>query len=136
MAGGLLFKTKWSDSLNLTWANEKNSYLADRAAVDVLYGRLLSNQEVVIVPSRLSVASLNGGRLSSLPLPDYVVENPSVEEQEHYLDALLREQLLLARSVCFDTPFATLLQRRLIVFQRIFHAITTRYLESDGCVLV
>jgi E3 ubiquitin-protein ligase HERC1 len=129
MAGGFLIKTKWSDGFNLAWADEKNGSIADRTVVTALYERLLSNQEVVSVPSRLVAGHLNGGRLASPPLPDYSVESPSVDEQDHYLDALLREQLLLARSVCFDTPFALLLQRRLTILQRIFYAVTTRYVS-------
>lgn len=126
MAGGLIIKTKWADSLNQSWADECSTFITERSAVDTLYDQLRRGQEIVTVPSRLLSSHLGGNRLMSPSLPDYVADLPSVDELGHHLDAVLQAQLTLARSVCFDTPFAALLQRRLTVFQRICYAVTTR----------
>jgi len=123
MAMGVSVKTKWSDSLNLAWIDEKNRTIASRDNVVNLYSRLLSAREVVVVPS--SCAHLISRQL--VPLPDYSVEPPSIDELEHQRNALLKGQLALARPVCSDSPFSAVLQQRLIILQRIFYAISTRY---------
>jgi len=123
MALGLPVKTKWSDSLNLAWIEEKNHAITSRDNVASLYRRLLSAREVVVVPS--SLAHLMSRQL--VPLPDYSVEPPTIDELEHQRNALLKGQLALARPVCSDSPFSAILQQRLIILQRIFYAISTRY---------
>ena len=125
---GLPVKTKWSDSLNLAWIEEKNRTIASRDNVVNLYSRLLSAREVVLVPS--SLAHLMSRQL--VPLPDYSLEPPSIDELEHQRNALLKGQLALARPVCSDSPFSAILQQRLIILQRIFYAISTRY---QSCLL-
>ena len=125
---GLPVKTKWSDNLNLAWIEEKNHAVASRDNVANLYSRLLSAREVVVAPS--SLAHLVSRQL--VPLPDYSVEPPSVEELEHQRNALLKGQLALARPMCSDSPFSTILQQRLIILQRIFYAISTR---CESCLL-
>lgn len=120
---GLPVKTKWSDSLNLAWIEEKNRAIASRDSVINLYSRLLSAREIAVVPS--SLAHLVSRQL--VPLPDYSVDPPSVEELEHQCDALLRGQLALARPVCFDSPFSAILQQRITILQRIFYAVSIRY---------
>jgi len=119
---GLPVKTKWSDSLNLAWIEEKNHSVASRESVVNLYSRLLSAREVVIVPS--SLAHLVSWQL--VPLPDYCVEPPSIDELEHQRNALLKGQRVLARPMCSDSPFSAILQQRLFILQRIFYAISTR----------
>ena len=64
-------------------------------------------------------------------LPDYENEAVSCEEQEHYLTALLTSQLTLARTVCADSPFAAVLQKRLVVLQRIFYAVASKYHDRE-----
>ena len=64
-------------------------------------------------------------------LPDFESEEVSTEEQQHYLNALLSSQLQLARAVCSDSPFASVLQKRFIVLQRIFYAICSKYHDPD-----
>ena len=119
---GLPVKTKWSDSLNLTWIEEKNHSVASRDTVANLYSRLLSAREVIVVPS--SLAHLASRQL--VPLPDYTVEPPSIEELEHQRNSLLKGQLALARPVCSSSPFSAILQQRLLILQRIFCAVSTR----------
>ena len=53
------------------------------------------------------------------------------EEQVHYLEALLSKQLALARRVCSDTPFAAVLQKRLLITQRILFAIASKYHDPE-----
>lgn len=60
-------------------------------------------------------------------LPDFQQESVSSEEEDLYLDSLLSSQLKLAQAICADTPFARVLQRRLVVLQRIFYAISSKY---------
>lgn len=64
-------------------------------------------------------------------LPDFESEEVSTDEQQHYLNALLSSQLQLARAVCSDSPFASVLQKRFIVLQRIFYAICSKYHDPD-----
>ncbi len=64
-------------------------------------------------------------------LPDFESETVSAEEQQHYLNSLLSSQLQLARAVCSDSPFASVLQKRFIVLQRIFYAICAKYHEPE-----
>ena len=64
-------------------------------------------------------------------LPDFESEVVSTDEQQHYLNALLSSQLQLARAVCSDSPFASMLQKRFIVLQRIFYAICSKYHDPD-----
>lgn len=64
-------------------------------------------------------------------LPDYEHDGVTREEQEHYLDALLTSQISLARTVCSDTPFAAVLQQKLIVLQRIFYAVWSKHHEKE-----
>ena len=116
-------KTKWSDSLNLAWIDEKNHAIASRDSVVNLYSRLLSAREIIVVPS--SLAHLVSRQL--VPLPDYSVEPPSIDELEHQCNSLLKGQLALARPLCFDSPFSAILQQRLIILQRIFYAVSIRY---------
>ena len=124
MSGGVLIKTKWSDGFNLEWSDQQNSAIVDRSTVTSLYNSLLANNEIFVVPKHLSSAHVDGCQLSCLALPDFVSDSPSVDELGHHVDTLLKSQLLVARSVCSNTPFAALLQQRLIVLQRIFYAIS------------
>ena len=117
-------KMKWLEHLNAMWVGEASESLGERTGVSDLYERLLSNQEVVGMPQQVL-------QLKGPPLPEYEQEAPSVEEQEHYLDTLLASQLSLARAVCSDSPFAAILQKRLVVIQRIFHAVSRKYHDRE-----
>ena len=64
-------------------------------------------------------------------LPDFESDAPTVEEEEHYLTGLLTNQLSLARAVCSSSIFAALLHKRLIVLQRIFHAVGSKYHDHE-----
>ncbi|TRY89487.1 hypothetical protein DNTS_016060 [Danionella cerebrum] len=113
-------KLKWLEHLNSSWITEDSESIATREGVSLLYGKLLANKEVVLLPQQ--VLCLKGPQL-----PDFERECLSCDEQEHYLDALLASQLALAKTVCSDSPFATALRKRLLVLQRVFYALSNKY---------
>src|SRR6218665_1652700 len=124
MAKNLAIKTKWLDHLNSAWASEKNKMVTERDGATELYSRLVTNQEVVPILNRVF-------HRRGLPLPDFDNEPLTGDEQEHYLDALLNSQLTLARAVCSDSPFSIVLQKRLVILQRVFYAVSVKYHEPD-----
>ncbi|XP_028981614.2 probable E3 ubiquitin-protein ligase HERC1 isoform X4 [Esox lucius] len=113
-------KLKWLEHLNASWITEDSESIATREGVSVLYSKLLTNKEAVLLPQQ--VLCLKGPQL-----PDFERESLSSDEQEHYLDALLSSQLALAKMVCSDSPFAGALRKRLLVLQRIFYALSNKY---------
>ncbi|MGH0120210.1 UNVERIFIED_CONTAM: hypothetical protein FKN15_006371 [Acipenser sinensis] len=113
-------KLKWLEHLNSSWITEDSESISTREGVSVLYSKLLTNKEVVLLPQQ--VLCLKGPQL-----PDFERESLSSDEQEHYLDALLSSQLALAKMVCSDSPFAATLRKRLLVLQRIFYALSNKY---------
>ena len=117
-------KLKWLEHLNAVWVSEGSEVISSRDGVSSLYNRLLSNQEVVTMPHQVL-------HLKGPPLPDFEQDSPSQEEQEHYLNSLLSSQLALARAVCSDSPFSAMLQKRLIVLQRVFYAVANKYHDRD-----
>lgn len=113
-------KLKWLEHLNSSWISEDSESISTREGVALLYSKLLINKEVVLLPQQ--VLCLKGPQL-----PDFERECLSRDEQEHYLDALLASQLALAKTVCSDSPFASALRKRLLVLQRIFYALSSKY---------
>ncbi|XP_043933675.1 probable E3 ubiquitin-protein ligase HERC1 isoform X2 [Protopterus annectens] len=113
-------KLKWLEHLNSSWIAEDSENVSTREGVAILYAKLLANKEVVPLPQQ--VLCLKGPQL-----PDFERESLSRDEQEHYLDALLSSQLALAKMVCSDSPFAAALRKRLLVLQRIFYALSSKY---------
>ncbi|KAM3626014.1 uncharacterized protein V6R79_021387 [Siganus canaliculatus] len=113
-------KLKWLEHLNGSWITEDSESIATREGVSVLYSKMLTNKEAVLLPQQ--VLSLKGPQL-----PDFERESLSSDEQEHYLDALLSSQLALAKMVCSDSPFAAALRKRVLVLQRIFYALSNKY---------
>lgn len=124
MSSSPTVKMKWLEHLNASWVSENSEVLTTREGVAGLYERLVTNQEVVNLPQP---------PLHVKPplLPDFERDLPTQEEQEHYLNALLSSQLALARTVCSDSPYAAVLQKRLVVLQRIFHALATKYHDRE-----
>ncbi|XP_069694063.1 probable E3 ubiquitin-protein ligase HERC1 isoform X1 [Periplaneta americana] len=118
-------KLKWQDHLNSVWAGENCDYIATRDGVMLLYDHLVANKEVIIVPAPSS--PLNQGPV----LPDFECDSPSSAELDHHVAALLSTQLDLARTFCAESPFAAVLHQRLLVLQRIFHAVSTKYHDKD-----
>ncbi|XP_062869323.1 probable E3 ubiquitin-protein ligase HERC1 isoform X2 [Trichomycterus rosablanca] len=113
-------KLKWLEHLNSSWIAEESESISTREGVALLHSKLLANKEVVLLPQQ--VLCFKGPQL-----PDFERDCLSSDEQEHYLDALLASQLDLAKTVCSDSPFASSLRKRLLVLQRIFHALSSKY---------
>ena len=124
MASNPPVKLKWLEHLNTSWVTEDCETIAVRDGIISLYERLLSNKEVISMPQQVL-------HLKGPSLPDFEIEAATLEEQEHFLNALLSSQLALARAVCSDSPFAAILQKRLVVLQRIFHAVVVKYHDRE-----
>ncbi|XP_033633807.1 probable E3 ubiquitin-protein ligase HERC1 isoform X2 [Asterias rubens] len=124
MSSNMSMKLKWMEHLNASWVTEDWGLVASREGTLELYDRLVTNKEVISAPR----PSLH---LQGPQLPDYEREPPSPEEQEHFLEALLSNQLNLARTVCSESPFASALQKRLAVLRRIFHAISSKFHDKE-----
>ncbi|XP_070543560.1 probable E3 ubiquitin-protein ligase HERC1 isoform X2 [Ptychodera flava] len=124
MAANPPVKLKWLEHLNASWISEDAEIIASREGIINLYDRLLTNKEVVALPRQAL-------HLKGPQLPDFERETLSQEEQEHYLDSLLNSQLMLARSVCSESPFASTLRKRLVVLQRIFYAISSKFHDKE-----
>jgi E3 ubiquitin-protein ligase HERC1 len=117
-------KLKWLEHLNASWVTEDCEAIASHDGILALYDRLILNKEVVTMPQQMLY-------LRGPALPDFEHELISFEEQEHFINALLTSQLSLAKAVCSDSPFAAVLQKRLVVLQRIFYAVSHKYHDPD-----
>ncbi|KAM6984699.1 putative E3 ubiquitin-protein ligase HERC1 [Aplochiton taeniatus] len=111
---------KWQEHLNSSWATEDSVQTARRQGAAVLYDKLLHNKEVVGLAQ--PVQDLIGPRL-----PDFQYESSAAEEREEYLSALLHSQRCLAHRMLARTPFALGLHHRLVVLQRIYYALHSKY---------
>ena len=117
-------RTKWAEHTSLSWCVEKDILLVERNAVNDLYNKLITNQEVVVVQQ----AAL---QTKSPSLPDFDRESVSVQEQEHFLNVLFHSQFQLAQLAYSHSSFAIVLQKRLLVLQRMIHAIASKYHSRD-----
>ncbi|XP_033110692.1 probable E3 ubiquitin-protein ligase HERC1 [Anneissia japonica] len=124
MTGTMPVKLKWLEHLNSSWIMEDWREVTCREGVQKLYERLKTNKEISNLPRQ-------GIHLQGPQLPDFERETPSLEEQDHYLKALLNNQLSLARNVCSASPFASGLQKRLVILQRIFYAISSKFHDKE-----
>ncbi|KAK8725812.1 hypothetical protein OTU49_010495, partial [Cherax quadricarinatus] len=114
-------KLKWAEHLTTSWLAEDCQAIALRDSTLVLYDRLLENKEVVVVAGPGCV--MRGGP----QLPDYEPEPPSPADQLSHVNALLASQAALARSTAAQPRFSALLHKRLIVLQRIYHALSRSF---------
>lgn len=111
---------KWQEHLNSSWAAEDSIKTTTRHGASALYDKLLHNKEVVGLAQ--PVQDLIGPRL-----PDFQYESSASEEKEEYLSALLHSQRCLAHRVLARTPYALGLHHRLVVLQRIYYALHSKY---------
>nr|XP_015195044.1 PREDICTED: probable E3 ubiquitin-protein ligase HERC1 isoform X5 [Lepisosteus oculatus] len=111
---------KWQEHLNGSWAAEDSVQVTIRQGAAALYSKLLSNKEVVGLAQ--PVQDLLGPRL-----PDFQYEASATEEREEYLAALLHSQRCLVRRTLASTPYALSLHHRLVVLQRIYYALHSKY---------
>ena len=114
------------DHFDGLWSKEDVETLVTRQGVVCLHRRLVSNKEGLPIPHTL--LELRG---PNLPEYERGLTNVSLEEQDEFLNQILYSQLLLARSVCTDSPFYCTLRPRLEVLQRIFCALCNKFHNSS-----
>uniref|UniRef100_A0A7N8XV71 HECT-type E3 ubiquitin transferase n=1 Tax=Mastacembelus armatus TaxID=205130 RepID=A0A7N8XV71_9TELE len=111
---------KWQEHFNSSWAAEDSAQTARRHGAAALYNRLLHNKEVVTLAQ--PVQELVGPRL-----PDFECESSASAEKEEYLSALLHSQRWLAHRMLTQTSYTLGLHQRLVVLQRIYYALHSKY---------
>lgn len=93
---------------------------AGRRGAVALYDKLLDNKEVVTLAQ--PIQELVGPRL-----PDFECESGTSAEKEEYLASLLHSQRWLAHRMLTQTAYTLGLHHRLVVLQRIYYALHTKY---------
>lgn len=111
---------KWQEHFNSSWAAEDSVQTARRHGAAVLYNKLLHNKEVVTLAQ--PVQELVGPRL-----PDFECESSASAEKEEYLSSLLHSQRWLAHRMLSQTSYTLGLHQRLVVLQRIYYALHSKY---------
>nr|XP_033501997.1 probable E3 ubiquitin-protein ligase HERC1 isoform X9 [Epinephelus lanceolatus] len=111
---------KWQEHFNSSWAAEDSIQTARRHGAAVLYNKLLLNKEVVTLAQ--PVQELVGPRL-----PDFECESSASAEKEEYLSSLLHSQRWLAHRMLTQTSYTLGLHHRLVVLQRIYYALHSKY---------
>lgn len=115
----------WAENMNTGWAGEDVDSLANRDEVQSMYNFLVNGHEVRIIPP--SVLPYNDVQM----LPYYLYEVPSTTDLEHFIGSVLSSQVGLAWNICSSTSFSVILQERLLILKRIYHAIVTKYHDRD-----
>ncbi|ESP05641.1 hypothetical protein LOTGIDRAFT_181433 [Lottia gigantea] len=118
-------KLKCAEHFNSSWVAEDCESILEQETLNQLYERLLINKE--LVPATQQAIHLRGP-----VLPDFEKDCHSSEEKEHLLNSLLSNQLFLAATACSNTPYCQSLRKRLVVLQRIYHSISSKYHEKAG----
>ncbi|XP_065821674.1 probable E3 ubiquitin-protein ligase HERC1 isoform X4 [Labrus bergylta] len=111
---------KWQEHFNSSWASEDSVQTARRHGAAELYNKLLHNKEVVTLAQ--PVQELVGPRL-----PDFECESSASAEKEEYLSSLLHSQRWLAHRMLTQTSYTLGLHQRLVVLQRIYYALHSKY---------
>ncbi|KAL7377168.1 hypothetical protein ABVT39_023074 [Epinephelus coioides] len=111
---------KWQEHFNSSWAAEDSIQTARRHGAAVLYNKLLLNKEVVTLAQ--PIQELVGPRL-----PDFECESSASAEKEEYLSSLLHSQRWLAHRMLTQTSYTLGLHHRLVVLQRIYYALHSKY---------
>lgn len=111
---------KWQEHFNSSWAAEDTLQTARRHGAAALYNKLLHNKEVVTLAQ--PIQELVGPRL-----PDFECESSASAEKEEYLASLLHSQRWLAHRMLTQTAYTLGLHHRLVVLQRIYYALHTKY---------
>lgn len=117
---------KWQEHFNSSWASEDSVQTARRHGAALLYNKLLNNKEVVTLAQ--PVQELVGPRL-----PDFECESSTSAEKEEYLSSLLHSQRWLAHRMLTQTSYTLGLHQRLVVLQRIYYALHSKY-HDKFCV--
>lgn len=111
---------KWQEHFNSSWAAEDSVQTARRHGAAALYAKLLHNKEVVTLAQ--PVQELVGPRL-----PDFECEQAASAEKEEYLSSLLHSQRWLAHRTLTQTSYTLALHQRLVVLQRVYYALHSKY---------
>ncbi|KAM4527576.1 putative E3 ubiquitin-protein ligase HERC1 isoform 4-T4 [Odontesthes bonariensis] len=111
---------KWQEHFNSSWAAEDSVQTARRHGATGLYNKLLYNKEVVSLAQ--PVQELVGPRL-----PDFECDSSASAEKEEYLSSLLHSQRWLAHRMLTQTSYTQALHHRLVVLQRIYYALHSKY---------
>ncbi|XP_058472668.1 probable E3 ubiquitin-protein ligase HERC1 [Solea solea] len=111
---------KWQEHFNSSWAAEDGVETVRRHRAAELYSKLLYNKEVVTLAQ--PVQELIGPRL-----PDFECESSASAEKEDYLSSLLHSQRWLAHRMLTQTSYTLGLHHRLVVLQRIYYALHSKY---------
>lgn len=111
---------KWQEHFNSSWAAEDSTHTAERDGAAALYNKLLHNKEVVTLAQ--PIQELVGPRL-----PDFECESSASAEKEEYLASLLQSQRWLAHRMLTQTAYTLSLHHRLLVLQRIYYALHSKY---------
>ncbi|KAM4720559.1 putative E3 ubiquitin-protein ligase HERC1 isoform 3-T4 [Anableps anableps] len=111
---------KWQEHFNSSWAAEDSVQTARRHGAAVLYNKLLYNKEVVTLAQPVQ-------ELASPRLPDFECESNTSAEKEEYLSSLLHSQRWLAHRMLTQTSYTLGLHQRLVVLQRIYYALHSKY---------
>ncbi|XP_076815895.1 putative E3 ubiquitin-protein ligase HERC1 isoform X3 [Clavelina lepadiformis] len=114
-------KLQWLDYLNHVWLKEGiASKIHDRTEVKKHYDTLTQNKEVSF--------AVNSVLLDREPHLSYFErEFSSLNEQRHYINALLANQLALGQVVCEESLYGHHLRKQLVVLQRMFYACATKF---------
>ncbi|KAG8252882.1 putative E3 ubiquitin-protein ligase herc1 [Homalodisca vitripennis] len=119
----LTLKPRWQEHYNSLWACERSENIASRDGVQTLYDRLISNKELIPVPTSCAAAVDTLGFLTATPDGD--------TELEQCVTTLLTAQLRLARALRAKTTYSIVLKQRLTILQRILHAFQAKYHVKD-----
>lgn len=117
---------KFGEHLHSSWVSEDCEGIASQSGLDGLFERLVSHKEVNLLPQQ--AISLKGPTLT-----DYDQEPTTVEEQEHLINALLGHQRNLAKTVSNLSRFSKVLQKRLIILQRVYQAVSCKHHVRQIC---
>lgn len=116
---------EWVEHTNSVWAQKNCDGIANRDILQSMYGTLLQSKEIRVIPTTL--ASYNDVQ----HLPSFQYDPISPTELNEYIRNLLISQLELAREVCSSTTFSIILKQRLIILNRIYHALSMKYHDKE-----
>lgn len=112
---------EWLEHTNSLWASKNVDQIANRDFVQFNYDILLENKEIHIEGKPIVTYD------DMQVIPSFQYDPATVSELNYYITTLLTSQHQLAREVCTANPFAYILRQRLIVLQRFYHAIMTKF---------
>ena len=118
----------WYDHLNADWSCENIRLLSSRHGSDELFGKLLTHHEVLL-------AHQDHHNVAYSALPTY--ENKFIDRSvlRGYLTTLIVNQQRLIQAVNTQLPFTVYLRKRLLILQRLYHAVLCRYYGQDRSIL-